>query len=95
MIEKRGNPINETTSSCMVRPTFIILSSIGSTCNGDEFVQHFQYFPCEDFGKKRARGISSSYTFSSKERDTETGLSYFGSRYYSSDLNIWLSGPDE
>ena len=33
----------------------------------------------------------SSYTFSAKERDSETGLSYFGSRYYSSDLSIWLS----
>jgi len=32
-----------------------------------------------------------SYTFSAKERDSETGLSYFGSRYYSSDLGIWLS----
>ena len=30
-------------------------------------------------------------TFSAKERDVETGLSYFGSRYYSSDLGIWLS----
>ena len=32
-----------------------------------------------------------TYTFSAKERDPETGLSYFGSRYYSSDLGIWLS----
>ena len=32
-----------------------------------------------------------TYTFSAKERDSETGLSYFGSRYYSSDLSIWLS----
>ena len=31
------------------------------------------------------------FTFSAKERDSETGLSYFGSRYYSSDLSIWLS----
>ena len=31
------------------------------------------------------------YAFSAKERDTETGLSYFGARYYSSDLSIWLS----
>ena len=31
------------------------------------------------------------YTFSAKEKDTETGYSYFGSRYYSSDLSIWLS----
>ena len=34
---------------------------------------------------------NSSYTFSAKERDSETGLSYFGSRYYSSDLSVWLS----
>ena len=34
---------------------------------------------------------SFSHTFSAKERDAETGLSYFGSRYYSSDLSIWLS----
>ena len=33
----------------------------------------------------------SSYTFSAKENDPETGLSYFGSRYYSSDLSVWLS----
>ena len=34
---------------------------------------------------------NSSYTFSAKEKDAETGLSYFGSRYYSSDLSVWLS----
>ncbi len=32
-----------------------------------------------------------TFTFSAKEKDSETGLSYFGSRYYSSDLSIWLS----
>ena len=31
------------------------------------------------------------FTFSAKEKDAETGYSYFGSRYYSSDLSIWLS----
>ena len=35
--------------------------------------------------------LNWSYTFSAKERDPETSLSYFGSRYYSSDLSIWLS----
>ena len=34
---------------------------------------------------------NSTHTFSAKEKDSETGLSYFGSRYYSSDLSIWLS----
>ena len=31
------------------------------------------------------------YTFSAKEKDSETSLSYFGARYYTSDLSIWLS----
>mgnify|MGYP003417759428 FL=1 len=35
--------------------------------------------------------VTASYTFSAKERDVETSLSYFGARYYSSDLSIWLS----
>ena len=35
--------------------------------------------------------FAEMFTFSAKERDSETGLSYFGARYYSSDLSIWLS----
>ena len=35
--------------------------------------------------------LAEMHAFSSKERDVETGLSYFGARYYSSDLSIWLS----
>jgi len=40
---------------------------------------------------QRTSSFSSMYTFSAKEKDTETGYSYFGARYYSSDLSIWLS----
>ena len=35
--------------------------------------------------------IRWTFTFSAKEKDSETGFSYFGSRYYSSDLSFWLS----
>ena len=35
---------------------------------------------------------SLNFSFSAKEFDAETGLSYFGARYYSSDLSVWLSG---
>ena len=35
--------------------------------------------------------VHSTFTFSAKEKDAETGYSYFGARYYSSDLSIWLS----
>ena len=35
--------------------------------------------------------FAETFTFSAKEKDAETGYSYFGSRYYNSDLSIWLS----
>ena len=31
------------------------------------------------------------FTFSGKEKDSETGYHYFGARYYNSDLSLWLS----
>ena len=56
-------------------------------------VQHLHYLPWgEDYVNQRLNDFDGvRYTFSAKEKDSETGLSYFGSRYYSSDLSIWLS----
>ncbi len=55
-------------------------------------VQHLHYMPWgESFVDQRTTSFASRYTFSAKEKDTETGYSYFGARYYSSDLSIWLS----
>jgi RHS repeat-associated protein len=45
----------------------------------------------ESWIDQRNTGWNAMYTFSGKERDEETGYSYFGSRYYNSDLSIWLS----
>ncbi len=56
--------------------------------------QHFQYRAWgEPFIEQNstANGYETRYTFSGKERDEETGYSYFGARYYSSSLSIWLS----
>ena len=67
-------------------------SSSWITHTDSHAVQHLHYLPWgEDFVNQRTGSFSSMYTFSAKERDSETGLSYFGSRYYSSDLSIWLS----
>ena len=33
----------------------------------------------------------SPFKFSAKEKDPETGYSYFGARYYSPELSVWLS----
>ena len=49
------------------------------------FAMPFPTVPCN------LSPVTWIYTFSAKEKDSETGLSYFGSRYYSSDLSIWLS----
>jgi RHS repeat-associated protein len=34
---------------------------------------------------------STRYTFSGKEKDEESNYSYFGARYYDSDISIWLT----
>ena len=56
-------------------------------------VQHLEYLPWgEDLVDQRLNSFDGvRYTFSAKEKDTETGYSYFGARYYNSDLSIWLS----
>ena len=67
-------------------------SSSWITFSDGKAVQHLHYLPWgEDFVNQRTSSFSSIYTFSAKEKDTETGYSYFGSRYYNSDLSIWLS----
>jgi RHS repeat-associated protein len=35
--------------------------------------------------------FSSPYRFNSKEKDEETGLHYYGARYYQSKLSVWMS----
>ena len=40
---------------------------------------------------KLTTSYSARYTFSGKERDEESGFSYFGARYYNSVYSIWLS----
>ena len=44
----------------------------------------------EQFIDQRS-GNDIRFKFTGKERDKETGLDYFGARYYSSDISIWLS----
>ena len=54
--------------------------------------QHLQYLPYgEDFVYQRNSSWAVPYTFSGKEKDAETGYSYFGARYYDSEGSIWLS----
>ena len=55
-------------------------------------VEHLQYMPFgESFIDQRGTGHDIRFKFSGKEKDAETGYSYFGARYYDSDLSVWLS----
>ena len=45
------------------------------------------------FGQSASGNIPSHYKFTGKERDTETGLDYFGARYYASNMGRFTS-PD-
>ena len=67
-------------------------SSSWITFSDGEAIQHLHYLPFgEDLVNQQLTAVSAMYTFSAKEKDAETGYSYFGSRYYNSDLSIWLS----
>ncbi len=57
-------------------------------------VQHLQYKPFGgDYINQQDPNTeySERFRFTGKERDAETGYDYFGARYYSSSLGIWLS----
>ena len=55
-------------------------------------VQHLAYLPWgEPFVTQKTGNFNPTYTFSGKERDEETGYSYFGQRFYDSQLSFWLS----
>ena len=60
--------------------THILFTATPPRCDGSTTIFHSPFFI-----------LNWSHTFSAKERDIETCLSYFGARYYSSDLSIWLS----
>ena len=54
--------------------------------------QHLQYLPFgEIFVSQRNSEFNSRYKFTAKELDNETSYTYFGARYYDSDLSLWLS----
>jgi RHS repeat-associated protein len=71
--------------------TNLVSSSWITDASGD-VNQHLQYLPFgEDYNFQRTNKWNVPYTFSGKEKDSETRYSYFGARYYDSDLSIWLS----
>lgn len=69
------------------------LGSVSFVTDRDGAVcQHLQYLPFgEIFVSQRNSEFDSRYKFIAKELDNETSYTYFGARYYDSDLSSWLS----
>lgn len=86
------NQQNATSTLYFYHPDHLGSSSWITTTNGT-VKQHLHYLPWGEtyVDQKSNRFDRVRYTFSAKEKDAETGYSYFGARYYSSDLSIWLS----
>ena len=57
-----------------------------------EIAQHIEYVPFgEVFLEERNNKWNSPYLFNGKELDEETGLVYYGARYYDARVSNWLS----
>ena len=57
-----------------------------------EVVQHIEYVPfSEIFIEERNNIWNTPYLFNAKEFDEETGMYYYGARYYESRLSLWMS----
>ncbi|MGB4666017.1 MAG: RHS repeat-associated core domain-containing protein [Bacteroidales bacterium] len=56
-------------------------------------IQHLQYLPYGELfvSQRNSEKFDSRYKFTAKELDNETSYTYFGARYYDSELSGWLS----
>ncbi|MFA8344338.1 MAG: RHS repeat-associated core domain-containing protein [Rhodothermaceae bacterium] len=69
------------------------LGSIRVAISEDGTVSSAQdYTPYGEYLRSSVTGVGKDkYKFTEKERDTETGLDYFGARYYNSKTGLWLA----
>ena len=57
-----------------------------------EVMQHIEYVPFgEVFIEERNNTWNTPYLFNAKELDEETGMYYYGARYYEPRLSLWMS----
>jgi RHS repeat-associated protein len=72
-------------------PDHLGSSSYISNLDG-EVVQHVEYVPFgEVFLEEKNAVWNTPFLFNGKELDKETGMSYYGARYYDSKISVWLS----
>ena len=72
-------------------PDHLGSSSYITDANG-EVTQHVEYFAFgETFLEEHSNTDNTPYLFNGKELDEETGLYYYGARYYDAKTSVWVS----
>ena len=80
----RRTPTTSTPTSCRA-PT-------RSPTPGGKLYEHLEYFPSgEAWIEEKSNTQRTPYRFAGKELDEETGLYYFGARYYDPRTGLWPS----
>jgi RHS repeat-associated protein len=54
-------------------------------------IQYIEYLPYGELFFERRDYWNTPYKFNAKELDEETGMYYYGARYYTPEVSIWLS----
>lgn len=86
-----GNGNNKEAFIFYYHPDHLGSSSYISDANG-EVTQHLEYFAFgETFLEEHSNTETTPYLFNGKELDEETGLYYYGARYYDAKTSIWAS----
>ena len=85
------DPDNYENLQFFYHPDHLGSSSFITNLEG-EVVQHIEYVPFgEVFIEERNSVWNTPYLFNAKEFDEETGMYYYGARYYEPRLNLWMS----
>jgi len=80
----------EETPVYYFHPDHLGNSSYITDLNG-EITQHLEYFPFGEVFIEQNGSYNTPYKYNGKELDSETGLYYYGARYYNPELSLWLS----
>jgi RHS repeat-associated protein len=87
------NPPQEERTFYFYHPDHLGSSSYVTDIDGEVF-QHVEYFPFgETWVEEHSNRQRTPYLFTGKELDEDTGLYYFGARYYDPRTSVWQS-PD-
>jgi|GEM_PF-817404 len=98
MASEAGNLRNHPNTLGEGQVYFYLRDHLGSTLSVTDslgnYVQQVEYTPWGEVFVERALGNSgytTPYLFNGKELDEETGLYYYGARYYNPKTSVWYS----